>query len=150
MRISHIIMAAYWLLELVSPSAALAAPRHSPTCSTVETPAALDEALSVASSDRRLTLIYVRSKWAVGALLTNDRYVSSIAFWEVVGDTMCVVVDVTRVGSNEIAERFHSDGIPFFALVDADGTAKSTLLHTRDFGEFSEWFETTRRSRPVK
>ena len=63
---------------------------------------------------------------------------------------MCVVADVTRVGSNEIAERYHSDGIPFFALVDADGTVKSTLLHTRDFAEFSEWFEVTRRSNPAK
>jgi len=129
-------------------SSAVAAPRRGATCLIVESPAALSDALSSTRMNHKATLIYARADWAVAGLFANDQYVPSIAFLELIGDTTCVIADVTRVGSNALIEQFDAGGIPFFALVDAEGKVLALLRAARSFSEFQEWLQLNLPSSP--
>jgi len=113
-------------------------------CITVRTPSELTEALNANVDNHRPTLLYVRADWAINAVLKNDTYIPSIAFLRTIGDTNCVIADITSFTSssgNELIERFSSDGIPFFTLLNVEKEKIATLRWGRDFYEFKSWFE---------
>ena len=98
------------------------------------------------NNQHRSTLIYIRADWAAAGIFNNDTYVPSRKFFETLGDSRCVIADVTKSGSNELIKRFGSDGIPFFVLLDSEGKKISILRWGRDFDEFKIWFDSVKPS----
>ncbi|HEY6022215.1 MAG TPA: hypothetical protein VIY48_20815 [Candidatus Paceibacterota bacterium] len=86
------------------------------------------------------TLVYVRADWAAAGVFKNDTYVPSPQFLKTIEGTQCIVGDVTGSGSNELIKYFQSDGIPFFVLLNSDGSKVAILPWGRDFDEFRSWF----------
>jgi len=101
----------------------------------------------VALNDQhRSTLIYIRADWSAAGIFKNDTYVPSKQFLEALGNTRCIIADVTKSGSNELIKHFGSDGIPFFVLLDTEGIKISILRWGRDFDEFKVWFDSVKPS----
>ena len=90
------------------------------------------------------TLIYVRADWSAPGVTKNDTYVPSPKFLKTLESTQCLIVDVTKSGSDELIKNFGSDGIPFFVLLDSDNQKISMLRWGRSFDEFKIWFDSTK------
>lgn len=120
------------------------------SCVSVDSIVRLDSILSSSSEKAQKTLVYFRADWAIAGTYKNDTYVPSIAFMKAIGNTKCVIADVTRVSDSGFLKRFDADGIPFFVLFDSAGERVSTLKHAKDFFEFKEWLSSATTERQPK
>lgn len=103
----------------------------------------------LASNNHHLsTLIYIRADWSAAGITKNDTYMPSAQFLDTIGNTRCVIADVTKSGSDELIKHFGADGIPLFVLLDSDGKKISMLRWGRGFDEFKIWFDSVKRLGP--
>lgn len=131
-----------FLLMCIAQAGASEYTKHQASCAIVHNKEELEKTLAGAQNN---SLIYVTADWALSAAGANDAYVPSISFKRIVGSTDCVIADVTISGGKEILEKYSAEGIPFFSLVAPSGATIATLSGPKQFSEFKEWFESTKK-----
>lgn len=114
-------------------------------CSLASNDAQLSDLLN-STSEQGLSIIYVRADWAISSVLVNDVYVQSIAFSTLLGDTGCIVVDVSKTGGADVMKRFDAQGVPIFAIVDHRGNLIAKKVAGVEFPAFKTWFESVKQS----
>jgi thiol:disulfide interchange protein len=141
---TFIVLLACFHLGCITPAYA----NPNATCVTVKTDEELSEFLK-SKQQKRASVIYVRADWAISSRMVNDVYVPSIAFLEAVGDNDCVVVDVTKSGGADVMRRFDFSGVPFFAIVDAQGNLIAKKVAAVEFSAFKSWVQSIARQQAV-